>query len=112
MPIPAAPRCLSPGEITPDQLMAYVDGDAPEPVVAHVRCCPACAAAAADLAWVQLRLRHAFARATCPGPETLGEYELDLLPPERRERIARHVRTCARCDADLRLLRAFLAPPT
>jgi hypothetical protein len=91
--------------------MAYVDGDAPASVTAHVRGCPACAATAADLAWTQLRLRHAVARAGCPEPETLGEYELDLLAPGDRERVARHVRACARCDADLRLLRAFLAGP-
>ena len=108
---PADARCHTPGAITPDQLMAYVDGAAPAPVVAHVRGCPACAAAAADQAWTQLRLRHAVTRAGCPTATTLGEYELDLLPPGDRDRVARHVRTCARCDADLRLLRAFLAAP-
>lgn len=57
-------------------------------------------------------LRRALYRFDCPDPHTLGEYELDLLDPTDRMRVAGHVTECDECRADLRTLRGYLAAPT
>jgi len=101
--------CIDPGTVTPESLLAYVDGEAPPDVVRHVSLCPTCAAEAADLAALQRRLGHALYRFDCPPGQTLGEYALDLVAPEERTLIARHVLDCLRCTAELRSLRAFLS---
>src|SRR5947209_9504492 len=51
-------------------------------------------------------------RFDCPSPHQLGEYNLDLVGPEDRTRIAAHVVDCGECRAELTLLREFLAQPT
>jgi hypothetical protein len=58
------------------------------------------------------RLHQALSRFDCPDAQTLGEYELDLLDPIERTRIAAHVLDCQACTEELRVLRTFLATPT
>jgi hypothetical protein len=101
--------CIDPGTVTPESLLAYADGDAPPEVVQHVAICPTCAAEAAELAGLQRRLGQALHRFDCPPGQTIGEYALDLVSPEERTVIARHVLDCLRCTAELRSLRAFLS---
>ena len=57
-------------------------------------------------------LRRSLYRFDCPEPLRLGEYELNLLEPEERTRIAAHAVGCEECRAELRTLREFLASPT
>jgi|SRR5579864_3090060 len=57
-------------------------------------------------------LRQALYRFDCPDAQTLGEYQLELLEPAERVRIAAHASECDECSDDLRTLRAFLAMPT
>jgi hypothetical protein len=58
------------------------------------------------------RLRRSLFRFDCPDAQTLGDYQLELLEPAERVRIAAHARDCDECTDELRTLRAFLAMPT
>jgi hypothetical protein len=60
---------------------------------------------------MERELKRALFRFDCPSPHTLGEYELDVLAPEQRTRIAAHVLSCDECSAELADLREFLAAP-
>ncbi len=57
------------------------------------------------------RLRRSLYRFDCPESLVLGEYAIDLLPPEERMAIASHASTCDECRAELATLRAFMAAP-
>jgi hypothetical protein len=59
----------------------------------------------------QQELRRSLYRFDCPDAHTLGEYELDLLDPDHRTRIAAHAVDCDECRAELHTLREFLAVP-
>jgi hypothetical protein len=101
--------CNSPDEITPEDLLAFVDGDAPADVAEHVRQCRHCSAEVERYARAQSQLRQGLYRFDCPSPQTLGEYQLGLLSPEERQRTAAHVVDCPHCAAEIRSLNAFLA---
>ncbi len=102
-------ECMRPGAVTREEILAYVDGDAPEHVAEHVRRCPACRAEAGRLAELQGRLRQALYRFDCPDPHALGEYALEILDPRQRAQVAAHVIACPHCTAELQTLRTFLA---
>lgn len=89
--------------------MAYAAGEASPAVVAHVEDCPACRAAAGEYIELQLQLGARLYRFDCPPPHALGEYELGLIAPEERTRVAGHVSACPHCAAELRALRDLLA---
>jgi hypothetical protein len=57
-------------------------------------------------------LRRGLYRFDCPDAHTLGEYQLDLLEPENRRRVAAHEAECDACGVELRALRSYLALPT
>src|SRR5436309_1821070 len=98
-----------PGAVSPEEMLAYIDGEAPPRVVEHLRSCPDCMAAARGYARVQRRLQRSLQRFDCPSPQRLGDYELDILAPEERTAVAGHVVECPRCTDELRTLRDFLA---
>lgn len=106
-----SPACIDPAAITPGDLMAYADGEAPPGVAAHVAQCPFCAVESGALRRASRRLAHALYRFDCPSPQTLGDYHLDLFPPEERTRIAAHALECPHCAAELQTLRSFLDAP-
>src|ERR1051326_7235466 len=51
-------------------------------------------------------LGRALYRFDCPDAHTLGEYDLDLLAPTERTRVAAHTLECDDCRAELQILRA------
>ena len=57
-------------------------------------------------------LRRSLYRFDCPNAQTLGDYQLELLEPAARTRIAAHAVECDDCRDELQTLRAFLALPT
>jgi hypothetical protein len=57
-------------------------------------------------------LRRSLYRFDCPDAQTLGDYQLELLEPVQRTRIAAHANQCDDCRDELQTLRAFLALPT
>ena len=93
-------RCIEPALIKEGDLAAYVEGEADRRGRAPVRR-PACADKVARLRQTGQALLALMYRASCPAPEVLGQYQLDLLPPNERLRIAAHVRTCPHCIREL-----------
>ncbi len=102
-------RCSDPEAVTPEDIVAYVDGDAPLRVVEHIRSCASCTAEARRYSRTQALLKAALHRFDCPSPTALGEYNLGLVSVEDRTRIAAHILECPVCAEELRMLRAFLA---
>ncbi len=98
-----------PGAVAPEDLLAFLDGEAPPHIVEHLRTCRECRALAREYARTHGQLRRRLCRFDCPPPQTLGDYELGLLPPEDRTAVAAHVVACPRCGDELRQLRDFLA---
>lgn len=97
------------GAVTPEDLIAFVDGEASGTVGEAIAADPALRAAADAYRRTQHRLQRQLYRFDCPSPQMLGEYDLGLLAPAERTRIAAHVAACPRCAAELRMLRDFLA---
>ena len=88
--------------------LAFIDGEAPPTVVAHLKHCRACRRAVEDYAGLQRHLHQRLHRATCPSSLALGEYALNLLLSSSQTRLDAHLRDCAYCAAELRWLRAML----
>jgi hypothetical protein len=101
--------CVRPGAVTAEDIVAYVDGEAPARVVDHLRGCPVCQAEASRAAQTQRRLRHALYRFDCPSPQTLGDYALTVLEPDAQRQAAAHIMQCPRCTEELQTLRSFLS---
>src|ERR1700687_143529 len=101
--------CISPGAVTPDDMLAYLDDNASRSVSDHLRACQYCRAEARSLFEIQRSFQTVLRRAECPSPQQIGEYKLDLVWPERRHRVAAHIVDCPRCAEELASTRAFLA---
>jgi hypothetical protein len=101
------------GHPTPEELLAFVDGDTTPEVASHLQSCVTCATDVDMIATTQVGLRQALYRFDCPEPHQLGEYELDVVEHDVRLRIASHAADCDPCGTELRMLRQFLAtdPP-
>ena len=92
-----------------EELIAFVDGEAPAPVGEAIRSDPTLRTAADGYARTQRHLQERLYRFECPSPQLLGEYDLGLLAPAERTRIVAHVVACPRCAAELRMFGGFLA---
>lgn len=101
----------NPDAINPDDLVAFVDGEASESLKAQIASDPTLRAVADEYVRTQQHLQRRLYRFDCPSSLVLGEYDLGLLDPLERTRIAAHVVECPRCTAELRMLRDFLAIP-
>ena len=102
-------KCIRPGTVTDDDLVAYVVGEAPPAIAAHLQACPHCAEAARGYARGEQRLRRVLDRFDCPSPDLMSAYQLDLLPPVERQQVAAHLVLCPRCADERRILQRFLA---
>lgn len=100
-------QCVDPSELEEGALIAFVDGRrtpldrASARVQAHLDRCPHCRAQVAVLHCTLAQLRAQLYRTSCPAPEELGLYQLNLLPPDEQLVIARHVRECPHCRREL-----------
>jgi hypothetical protein len=101
-------KCISSPALDDTQIMRYVDGEADEPVVAHIKECPYCAEKASQWTLLQKGLRKQFYRSTCPTPMELGDYHLGLLPAPQALVVAQHVRECPLCTREVADLEDFL----
>jgi hypothetical protein len=101
----------NPDAINPDDLIAFIDGEASESIEAQVASDSMLRAVADAYARTQQHLQRQLYRFDCPSSLMLGEYDLGLLDPQARTRIAAHVVDCPHCTAELRMLRDFLAIP-
>lgn len=95
--------------VTSEDLIAYGDGEATREIAERIAADPSLRAAADEYRRAQRRLQGHLYRFACPSPLVLGEYDLGLLDPMERTRIAAHVVGCPRCAEELRTLRDFLA---
>jgi hypothetical protein len=100
--------CINPEPLSDADILAFVEGEAGAEIVAHIQQCPHCATLAADYARLQHGLRQRLFRFDCPAAQRLGEFYLDLLPPEQRAEIAAHLERCVRCQDDLEALHQFM----
>ncbi len=100
--------CVSPPELTDDQLLAYLDGQAAREVEAHLQQCPHCRERMNSLANFQSRLTSQLYRLTCPSARELGEYHLGILPSARGEEVTRHLAECPHCTQELAQLETYL----
>jgi hypothetical protein len=101
-------NCIAPPELSDGQLWAYVDGEAPPDVLAHLARCQHCTARAMRLAGVSGRLKQHLYRLLCPTSIELGEYHLGVLDRVRVEEIARHIEDCPLCRAEIVRLSGYL----
>ncbi|MFN8490824.1 MAG: zf-HC2 domain-containing protein [Caldilineaceae bacterium] len=93
-------KCSNPPALTDHELLAYVDGEAPPALLAHLQRCPACRQRAAQLAAEEAQIvRQLTYQATCPPPTVLEQYYLGELPPLQEDAVAKHLATdCKTCQ--------------
>lgn len=83
------------------QLLAYLDHEADERVIAHVQQCPACRMRAESLERTQLVLRANLYRASCPSTAQLRDFFYQLLSSAHAESIALHLEACPHCTREI-----------
>jgi hypothetical protein len=100
--------CVSPPELNDRELLAYIDGETDQQVVAHLERCPHCREKAYRLARLQHRLIAQLYRLTCPSAMELGEYDFGLLPRDQAAAVARHLAECPHCIREVAQLKDYL----
>ncbi len=101
--------CVSPPQPAEGDLLAYLDGEADDQVIAHLERCPHCRERARCLAHLQDRLMAQLYRFDCPSPEALGEYYLGVLSGDEAATVAWHLAECPRCAGEMAQLEGYLA---
>jgi anti-sigma factor RsiW len=94
-------KCIDPPELEEELLLAYINEQASKEVQAHLARCPHCAARADAYRRTRALLRATLYRHSCPAPEHLALYQLNLLPSAERLILAKHVRVCPHCKREL-----------
>lgn len=101
-------KCVRPGEVTQEELLAYATGDSDSRTAAHIEACSACAAEASSYSATDLALRRGLFRIDCPETQLLGELVLGVLDPEEALRLRSHLALCHHCSAERDLLQREL----
>jgi hypothetical protein len=104
-------KCITSPALDDTQIVSYIEGEADDGVVAHIRECLFCSERANQWSLLQNRLRKQLYRITCPTPMELGDYHLGLLPDPQKLIVAQHVRECPSCRREIAILEDFLAEP-
>ena len=105
-------KCITSPALDDTQIMSYVEGEADDAVLAHMRECAYCSERANRWTLLQNGLRKQLYRVTCPTPMEIGDYHLRLLPAPQALVVAQHVRECPLCRREVAELEDFLAEPT
>lgn len=93
--------CIDPPELDPIQLSMFLDGEANDNIVNHLRHCAYCREHANRLGSTQQSLKALLHRRSCPRPEQLRDYAWDLLPTEEVAIVAHHLSRCPHCNHEL-----------
>jgi hypothetical protein len=104
-------KCITSPALDDTQIISYVEGEADDAIVAHMKVCPYCAERASQLTLFQKRLRTQLYRSTCPSSIELGDFHLGLLPASQKLVLAQHIRECPHCRREIAELAHFLAEP-
>lgn len=100
--------CVRSTKLSDRELLAYLAGDADAAINAHLAVCHECQQRAAALAAQERRLTVTLYRRDCPPALTLSEYQVGLLSTAESRTIARHLRQCPHCLAELQRLTTYL----
>lgn len=100
-------NCAFPPELDDKQLLSYLDGNADEATISHLKGCAHCRERAQALDRLQKRLTSRLYRLNCPSPIELGEYHLRMLLASQMLLIAQHVRECPHCAREIAELEKF-----
>lgn len=101
-------KCITSPALSDTQIESYIEGEAEDSVVVHIRNCPFCREKADRWSLLQNRLKKKLYRSTCPSPVELGDYHLGLLPASQVLVVAGHVRECPLCRRELAQLEDYL----
>src|SRR6266498_2647150 len=101
-------KCITSPALDDIQIVSYIEGEADDGVVAHIKECLFCRERANRWTLLQNGLREQLYRVTCPTPVELGDYHLGLLPAPQVLVIAQHVRECPLCRREVADLKNFL----
>jgi hypothetical protein len=104
-------KCITSPALDDTKIMSYVEGEADDAVVAHMRECPYCSERANRWTLLQNDLKKRLHRVSCPTPMELGDYHLGLLPAPQALIVAQHIRGCPLCAREVVELEDFLAEP-
>jgi hypothetical protein len=104
-------KCITSPALDDTQIISYVEGEADNDIVAHIKQCPYCAERSRQFNLLQQRMKARLYRSTCPSSMELGEYHLGLLPAPQKLVIAEHVRGCPHCRREIAELAEFLVEP-
>lgn len=102
-------ECISSPALDDTQIISYIEGEADNAIVAHIKECPYCVERASRLTLFQNRLRARLYRSTCPSSMELGDFHLGLLQAPQALVVAQHVRECPHCTREVAELAEFLA---
>jgi hypothetical protein len=104
-------KCITSPALDDTQIVSYVEGEADDIVVAHIKECPFCSERANRWSLLQNSLRKQLYRVTCPTPVELGDYHLGLLSAPQVLVVAQHLRECPLCRREVVELESFLDDP-
>lgn len=105
-------KCITSPALEDIQIVSFIEGEADDTVVAHIRECPFCSEKAHSWTLLQNNLKKRLYRVSCPTPMELGDYHLGLLPAPQALIVAQHVRECPFCWREVAELEDFLTQQT
>ncbi|MCB0063393.1 MAG: hypothetical protein KDE19_14830 [Caldilineaceae bacterium] len=100
--------CITPPALTDLDLAMYLEGDADATVAHHIATCPACRDKATAFAQQQAALQAQLYRSTCPTPDELRDYQMNLLNRADAGNVALHLARCPHCTRELFVLKEYL----
>jgi len=100
-------KCIEPGTIDEEDIIAYVSGESTAKVRDHIARCPACRARADSYAELQSALLARLYRLHCPSPEALRAFAAGRLGGAWRKQVSQHVRDCVHCREELETIREY-----
>ena len=104
-------KCITSPALDDTQIISYVEGEADDVIVTHIKECSYCTERASQMTLFQNRMRARLYRSACPTSIELGDFHLGLLTDPEKMVIAQHVRQCPHCRHEIAELEVFLAEP-